>query len=276
MTKRLRVYPSSAAFMWGRVVFTEYASGCLRRILLDANGVREPFNPIHSERGELNEDLFEEKLRERGEVTYQREKPFRESIPTTSCQLSGRIDFNIIYDDPAVPGGKVVVPHELKSTESESQRKSRIQYGKWGLNNVAQLVVYLLVEGVDRGVLQYTFFERTADGLVAAKPIQRPRSIRKTEAAYDVRILGDSYVEVGGSKTQFTAFDVLDHVYWAAKVIEDDIVWERPANYDLKFGSPCTFCPFKNTCNKWDNGVLSTASEFIEDARCELSTFHEE
>lgn len=253
--------------MWGTIVFTEWDSGCLRRILLDANGVRGEFNPIHSERGEINEDLFAEKL-DGAEVSYERESPFREAIPTTVCQLSGRIDF--LTDKNGVP-----YPIELKSTESETQRKNKIQYGKWGLNNVAQLVTYMAIENTKEGKLLYTFFKRDEEGqLYRPKEFTTKRGTTyRTERAYEVTVSDARYIAVDGKQTQFRTDDVLLHHYWAARVIQDDIIWERPANYDAPFGSPCKFCSFKNTCNLYDDGLVSTAKEFIELARQELESY---
>ena len=265
MTKRLRVYPSSAAFMWGTVVYTEYSSGCLRRIYIDANGIKEPFDPKHSERGEINEVFFEKRF-ERDKVTFEREVPFRESIHSTSLVLSGRIDYRIVTPD-------LTYPLELKSTESSTQRRVRIQNGEWGLGQVAQLSEYMLVDGAEKGKLVVTYYERDAEGkLFHPKPHVNKRGVlHLTEREFKVEFGDGGYIYVDNVRSPYTAYDVLNHIYWAARVIEDDIIWERPANYEAPFGSPCSYCPFRSTCTKWDDGLLLTAGEFLTSAKSDLN-----
>ena len=90
-----KVRGSSSAFMWGDLVLTKYASGCLRNILLQANGVREEIDPKHLQRGTLNEERYELELKQ-ARMAYIREEPVSERIDGfDDTYFVGRLDFRV-------------------------------------------------------------------------------------------------------------------------------------------------------------------------------------
>jgi hypothetical protein len=245
-----KVYASQSAFMKGTLVFTRYASGCLRSILLSSKGVREQIQQKHQDRGKINEDLFEETLKGR---KYEREKPiFDRIIPFDDTFFSARADYFFPDDGPT---GTVV---ELKSSESSSVLNDVIRKGKYKLENVAQLIAYMLSLKTDLGKLNYTFL----------KPDKKdPKVYLKTaERLFNVQIGPSGAVLIDGDDSGFTAQDQLDHRYAAAKCMNDDLVWSRPYQPSA-WESPCRFCPFSKICDKWDAGEIDKTEDFISQAR---------
>ena len=149
--------------------------------------------------------------------------------------------------------GDVKKVYELKSTESRNVLRAMKQ-GTFKTENLAQLVSYMIAVGTDQGELRYAYMEPDAQGQYTIK----------SERAFDVKVNDFGRLIIDGKANRFTVYDQLAHQQMAAHVIENDIVFDRPANYSAAFGSPCQYCSFKEACNQWDSGSIESVDGFVE------------
>lgn len=245
-TKPLKIYPSSAAFMEGGLVFTKYSSGCLRYLLLRHHGVKEDFDPSHAERGALNEQLFEEGL---GSTPFIREKPFCIDVPgCNGAVVSGRIDVVLHPDHPQLR--KI---QELKSTESSSVLKSVIKDGKVNIQNLAQVVSYMVAEQCENADIVVTYYKRDKKSKVLKKDVER---------CFKIDLSEDGLIMVDSNSSGFYVANLLKHFRETAKAIKEHRVAGRPYS-SSPYDSPCSYCPFRNVCDLYDAGCLDSTDEFI-------------
>tara|TARA_R110000868_G_scaffold375983_3_gene640692 strand:- start:1370 stop:2149 length:780 start_codon:yes stop_codon:yes gene_type:complete len=232
---------SASAFMWGRTVYTKYSGSCLRSILIkNTTNLRTDIDPSHQVRGAFNEEEYERHLQQSG-IPYVREEE------VVDGPLSGHIDF-FLTDEP----GEVI---ELKSSQSKS-RKSDIKTGKYVVENLAQAVNYMVMKKVVNGRLIYSFWEQEADNTLTYK----------FNYVHKIKLDDFGRVWLNGVVTQWTVYDLKAHQFYALKVQEEMLVWDRPHNWDLMWGSPCTFCSFAKTCDKYDAGEITDTQDFIDSA----------
>lgn len=270
--KPKKLYPSSSAFMWGRIVHTAYGSGCLRNVLIKSRGVRTEIAKFHMVRGAKFEEMYEKRLQDSG-ISYQAEKKICVDIPGTEVLFSGRIDFLIDSDG----SGDFSDIRELKSTESKAKRREVINKGYFVINQLAQLIAYMVSESRETGKLIVAYLEADeATGEYKQPEVKmyrgKPIEVEKT---FEVQIHRSGRIIVDGKTTQWTAHDFLEWRQAAAEVIESGEVWERPNNYDAVFNSPCGLCEFRGTCDKWDAGEIDTTEDFVRSARDEVKTSKE-
>lgn len=239
----IKVRGSEAGFMWGRLVYTEYDTACLRKILLRSRGVRATVAEVHNERGKTYEGLYEQRF-----PTCQREVPVVLPVDgVDGADFSSRVDL-------IVGSGDDVVVHELKSTESKNVLRNVIKSGAYKVENLAQLISYMIAVGTDRGQLSYGYLERDANN---AYQIKQERTFKIVVDAVG-RIVVDSV------PTKWTIYDQIAHTQTSAKVQKEGIIWDRPAKWDAPFGSPCGYCPFKLACEKYDSGSIESVDAFVE------------
>jgi hypothetical protein len=129
-----------------------------------------------------------------------------------------------------------------------------MKQGTFKTENLAQLVSYMIAVGTDQGELRYAYMEPDAQGQYTIK----------SERAFDVRVNDYGRLIIDGKPNRFTVYDQLCHQQTAAHVIENDIVYDRPANYGAAFGSPCSYCPFRSACDSWDSGSIESVDGFVE------------
>jgi len=228
---------SASGFMWGRTVFTKYSGACLRSILIkNKSGIQNDIDPSHQVRGAYNEDEYEKHLIKQGTV-YERE------VEVVVGPFSGHIDF-------WVEDRQVV---ELKSSQSKS-RKSDIKKGEYVVENLAQAVAYMVAKKTVHGKLIYSFWSQDE----STKEL-------KYEFNYVHTIFLDDFGRIclDNVATRWTVYDLLAHQHYALKVQAEDIVWDRPHNHDLLWGSPCTYCPFAKACDAYDTGEITTVDQLI-------------
>jgi hypothetical protein len=230
----LKLYPSSSGFCWGNLVISEYGSGCIRKILLSANGYRTEIAETSKETGAKWEEQVLEQLINDQEYAFHREVPFRYEV--NGVTVSGRCDY-FVYDDA---GGCVI---ECKGSNSKSVLYDVINKGKVKINHLAQLVHYLNYFGTDHGKIMVSFVET-----------QKQRT-------FIVTVEGDGQIYVDGKFSGYTAHDQVKHTLNASEAIRDSIVWERPTSFN---GDPCKFCEFKPLCTDWDTGEITDSKEFID------------
>lgn len=241
MTQRVKLYNSAAAFAIGNAVYTETSSGCLRAIVLSANGIRTDIAPEYKRVGALHEDLYAVKL---GPTLKARELPVRRELSNGVLQ-SGRMDFILTNDEI----------HETKGSYSETVKRGPIGKGEPKLNHLAQLVTYLINAKQPVGKLIYGYYEETPDG----KDL-----VLKAERAIEVRIGEDGTILIDGAISEWNVADQLKHTELAANALTDSQVPPRPINADDGYASPCRFCDFRTACDKYDEGGQNT---FFDDAR---------
>lgn len=244
---KLKVRGSASGFMWGRTVFTDYDGACLRKVLLASRGAWSGIiDPKHQIRGKFNENQYELKLQAAG-VEYVREKFAQDTIPGTSVPFQGSIDY-------LVSGADCNEVHELKSTESKNKLRE-VKSGKYSTENLAQAISYMIAENTVVGKLIYTYFE------LDEKLAQYEEKYTRT---FEILIDNSGRVVVDNIPTKWTVYDQLLHRTTSAKVVEEGIVWDRPHNWDLMWGSPCNRCPFKAACDKYDSGSIEGTDAFVE------------
>lgn len=246
----IRIYPSSAAFMTGDLVITQYPSGCLRSLLLASEGVKEPFNQDHSERGAANEERYERALMAAG-TDFAREVPFQIQIAPDAI-VSGRIDF--LLADQRID--------ELKSTESTNVIRDVITNGKFKPANVAQLVVYLMAKSLTFGNLIYSAYKRDK---------KTKELVHVADRCFSVQLMTNGDIYVDEKKFEYAAGDVVSHLLATARVVRNRSVASRPYMH-ASFDGPCKFCVFAPTCDLFDAGVISDVDDFVEQARTDLLT----
>lgn len=242
--------------MWGRLVHTDYKTACLRNILLGSFGVRETDIQLkYKQIGALNEENYEKKLRA-ANISYLRESPIKVELENTDGVLfSGRADFIHQAAD---------IEHviELKATDSKNKLRNVIKNGKYVIENLAQLVAYMIHTKTVAGYLIYNFFEQ---------PKGEERWEQKAGRAFHVGIDNNGAVIVDGKATEYTVHDQISHTLTAASVINNPVVWDRPYNWSQPFNSPCGYCPFRATCDKYDSGNIEGVEAFVIDAASQLT-----
>jgi hypothetical protein len=233
--------------MWGRTVFTDHSGACLRSILIKSKGVTTPFDETHTIRGKLNEDAYEERLKKAG-TDYTREHKILEPVVGFSDgYFTGSVDF-------LVDGPQCSEVHELKSTQSKN-RYYAIKRGEWVTENLAQAVAYMTYYGTVHGKLIYAYWE----------PNKKTQELElKYEHEHKILIDCHGRINLNSEPTRYTVYDVLAHQHAALDVLANDIVWDRPHNWDLMWGSPCAHCPFKASCDAYDSGEIEGAVALVD------------
>lgn len=254
------IHASSAAFMWGETVLTEYDSGCLRSQLLAAHGARTKIPQIYMDVGAVHEDYYEiahlaldDKV-----LSWEREvviKHDHADYPDVSD--SSRADVVAIHAGV----GKVI--HETKGTISKNTRLSVIRKGKVKLNQLAQLVRYMISEETTYGKLVCGYYEQGETGHL----------LWQEGREFKVRIADDGSILVDNEPSGFTVRDQIRHTQASARVISKDEIGTRPDKWEQKWGGPCTNCVFKATCDTYDQGGMSHA-EFVASGKAAAEAYN--
>jgi len=243
MQKR-KLYNSSAAFALGNAVYTESSSGCLRALVISANGIRGDIAPEYKLVGAFHEDNYATEL---GDKILHRERSIQRQLSDTVVQ-SGRMDFELT-------NGEI---HETKATYSESIRRSAIKNGDPKLNHVAQLVSYLINEKKSCGRLVYGYYEENPQGVLYCAD--------RREIVVEINDSGDILID--GAIYEWSVLDQVTHTTLAAKALEDITqIPERPINAGDGFASPCRFCDYREVCDRYDAGEVEN---FLGDAQAAI------
>jgi len=255
MRNPLKLYPSSSAFMLGELVVTDYDSGCLRSILLQANGARTQIPEIYMKVGAAHEDWYEETVLKKDAriITYATEVPIKLPIEgVEGVVYSGRMDVLAAHEKV----GTVI--HETKGTISKNTRLSVIRKGMVKLNQLAQLVSYMIAKECTRGKLVVGYYEEDGDGTL----------VHQEGRDFKVEIDDSGAILVDSVPTGYSAMDQLRHRNAAARVLASgEVVAARPDKWDQKWGGPCGNCNFREVCDKFDRGELGGKNEFIDAGR---------
>ena len=150
-------------------------------------------------------------------------------------------------------GGLII--HETKGTlDQSSTHNSVIKQGKVKLNQLAQLVFYMIRKKTNKGKLVCGAYRLLPSGLLEQTAL-REFKIEFNEAG---QILVDKV------PFQYTIEDQLNHQLTTAEVLKTETIWDRPEGFDSKWASPCKFCDYSDVCTKWDAGELTSKEEILE------------
>jgi hypothetical protein len=248
-----KLHPSSAAFMIQDSVITEYSSGCLRQILLSSNGIRTDIPETYARVGAAHEAQHEQELLGTSRVlAFDREVVIKLAIEGFDDILfSGRADFICQYDKI----GEVI--HETKGTISKNTRLAVIRKQKPKVNQLAQLVAYMIARQTCYGKLVCAYYEEDEQGELE----------KQEEHVFRVQIADDGAILVDDLPSGFAVAEQIAHRTASAEVITAQIIADRPAGWEQKWGGPCSLCTFKDTCNRFDAGHIQTVEDFVASAR---------
>jgi hypothetical protein len=177
-----------------------------------------------------------------------------------NIQYSGRKDFVI----PSKTKGNIIV--ETKASVMEKTIKNVAHYGKLKLNQLAQLIFYMIREKQTFGKLVFGGYKELEGGLFEQVAFRE----------FKVEFGKSGEILVDGKAYKFTVQDQLQHQLNSAKALDEEIVWDRPADANAKFGSPCHFCMYKEVCNKYDLGEITTKKEISKFITKEVKEKEEE
>lgn len=237
------------------MVFTDYATGCIRNLLLKSYGLQESLKQETSARGAANEARFIRNLAPEEAVGVEIERNSPCNAVTPAVEWGGRSDLVRLPDKL---GDAQLLPHiwELKSTGSKNKLRD-LRVGKYTTENLAQLVAYMSDFAVDTGSLVYSYYAVNKDSGFDEMLYERE---------FKVTIDDVGMIVVDNQPTAFHVADQLDHRLAAAEALDNNIVWDRPYNWSASWGSPCTFCPFKNVCDRYDQGSIRDVNGFVTEA----------
>lgn len=238
-----KFHPSSAAFMVGDGVLTQYNNGCLRSILIKANGIKDgDISDISKACGAASEEQHERDLEAMG-VRFEREISIKRQL-SPAVMYSGRVDF--LGSDNETP----LWIDECKGHTSTNSRREIIRKGVYSTGHLAQLVSYMVKMKVNAGRIVCGYFEQEESG-----------SLKRQEGrVFNVRISEEGDIFVDKEPTLFSVDSLLEHEAMSVHVIEHGVVVsDRPLGAFDKYKGPCTRCSFKAACDSYDQNPVPTA-----------------
>lgn len=273
-------FGNSAFFINGKVITNK--EGCLRIILLRANGIEMPIQPQTRKTfalGHANEEVFIENYIKPLNCEYEVEKEFLNTTKEGTFEV-GHCDviaYNVDTKEPVV--------FELKSVSSINSHKEYILRDKYKTDNLAQLINYMHMAKANEGYLVYSSF-------IWGDYFKPKTGYEEIESAYNEgRLVTDNYntsekgikitpsdkfykvtfddelnILIDGNPSGLNKKDVLKHKVMASKVLKNRTIHpERPES--LGNYSPCGLCPFKDICLSYDEGVIESVDEFLTIAK---------
>lgn len=242
--EKLKIYPSSAGFMKGQGVVTEYNSGCLRYIVAAKNSPKQPINPVYEKIGELHENRHAETL---GTDLDQREVKISVDV-SDKVTLSGRCDF-------ITKSGEI---HETKGSITPNFLYSVIRKGKYKISHLAQLTAYLIHFKILKGKIVTAYYKHSKS------PMGTDVFTFKEGRDFRVDIDQEGKILVDGADSGHTVLEQYKHTLAVAEVLITEKIKDRPINH-IDFSGPCFFCPLKKLCGKFDKKEV-TEEEFKKEA----------
>lgn len=245
---------SSSGFAWGDIIYTTYKSACLRKILVQSRGYDAAINPKYTLVGALNEERHASALTGKT-IRFRREVAFEDDL-VHGIRIMGHCDFALLDDE-----GVVDCVEELKSVTSKNTYRTVIKNGVYLVENLAQLISYMIAMRCPDGRLIYTYWEQVdADG----DELDPANWTASEERRFEVHIDDFGRINVDGEPTRYTVQDQIAHRVQAAVAIATGKVPQRPHNWDAPFASPCAYCPFAAACTKWDSGEIESDEAFVK------------
>lgn len=224
------------------------ANGCYRIILLRSLGLRTKTDDPQRQTmtfglGHANEEVITTLLTKAG-IIVEREREIRRNI-SPEVDFTGHIDITA--------NGNTL--YELKSVSSIRSYINYIVKGKYKLNNLAQLVAYMITDEKKQGYLVYASYiyapagkevnEKKKSGHLTWDRIEP--CIRK----YKVEIEGKAIMVDGEAHPKYTIDNVIEHMLRSAQVVVDEEVSRIVPGY-----AGCLFCELAQTCTRFNSGEI--------------------
>ena len=232
-----RLSPSKAAFTSMGLSETNYEKSCYRYTAWERRYEKDSeIDPLYIAMGAIDEARFAAKLTRAG-LPFTREQDLATPIAGSQVVIRGRYDFKVTG-----PDGVYFV--EKKSTLSKNRLRDIIVKGVVDPHHLAQLITYMVIDKVPRGVVSVTYWQwdDQIDGLVVGN-----------EREFQVFITPGGDIEVDG---QIYLRHVRSLQAWfktAAKGMEDaDTVLPSRPKPGQAWSSPCRYCPLKDVCDQYD------------------------
>lgn len=242
-----KIYPSSSAFMIGDLIHTDSQGGCLRNILMADHGVRDDsISDVNIRVGAAHEAYYARNL---SDEVFGAETPVKGDV--NGIPYSGRADFVTKFNG-------LYVPHETKATVSYNTYRKVIKDGQVKSNNLSQLVFYMTHFNTPYGKLIYGYYKDLDGYLFELKEMR----------TFKVVIDESGNIMIDGQHSGYMVQEHMAHRIAVAEMLKSQTVEERPQGCQSGEGA-CKWCVFKQTCLRWDTGLLTTTEEFIEDGRKE-------
>lgn len=246
MREEKRIKPSSAGFCMGHSVITEYPSGCLRFLLLDYwKHIKSDIPEVNWAVGSTHEAMYARTLTS---DIFGAEVPIEGEV--NGIPVYGKMDFVT-----TTKKGNILI-HETKGTVSPNTIKKVIEQGNWKINQLAQLVFYMLFKKVNNGKLVIGGYKYLEDSKLF-------KLIKMREFKVKFGVNGDILID--GEYSGYHISDQLQHQYNSAQVLKNEEMWDRPENA-TSFMSPCEYCVYSEVCMKWDLGEISSKEEVLTDS----------
>ena len=252
-----RYRPSSSAFAdeFGQAI-TPYNSGCYRSILVHQIYKPKNFPELYQKVGGWFEDEMEKVFTSEIPKGMRLVRELDSKFEDNGVKFHGKKDFSILDHKDEI--------QEIIETKSVTSKNSRLKYirkDEFNTGNMSQLVSYMIVEGVPKGRLVYGYVEQQENG----------DYIILESKTYHVDINDVGVITINGKVWNITAQNQVLHMTKTMEYLRNCEVGSRPRDAYKPFGSPCYFCPFKNTCEVFDRGDVS-AEKFVEAAMLEAGT----
>lgn len=227
------------------------ANGCFRNIVTreyHGQPLADETQSFTFAVGTLCETLVADRWKKQGK-NAQLDVEVTEPI-TDTVHLMGHID--------AILDGVII---EEKSIQSQSSFKKIYKGGIYKVENVAQLVQYMLMKEQTEGILLYTLMGWYGDKTTIGQ--QRAFKVNIDD------VTGRVLVE-GREETSFDVMDILYHRQQAAECIANKTIYpEAPTTLDPPW-TPCGGCWLQPMCEKWEQNKDDT--EFWNNVEKHLDT----
>ncbi len=253
MTK-LKISPSSAAFMLGPVVDTSKNGACIRYIWSVANTDAPRIDrvaPEYQGLGSLNEARQAAILRSRKAV-HELEVPFE--IEWGDILIRGRYDAHV-----DTKGERTL--REWKASTSTYVLKDVIEPRQVDLNHLAQLCLYLALHKLSRGEITVSYYQ-----------LHLNKGFQVTaEHTFMVELLTGGVITVDGKEHSKTMKDLQRWMTGVRQALHDPCtVPAEPKQHSIPYKSPCYSCPLKSVCASHKIQAIE-AKEFLQAAEQLLS-----
>lgn len=230
-----KIYPSSVSPVTGCTT-SGYNKSCPRYFSL-SKLYEQPWteiHPIYKAIGTLGEAMVQKKIEDqlKKEPKYQLliEVPVKHQV-SDEWVISGRIDFwqkNLLDADKSILW-------EVKTSLSAPKARRIIRDGIVDPDHIGQLVTYLVITNLTRGVYSFTHLKYTPKNSVIEENTREFRVELKDNLIYIDDVLWEQHT-------------VLDYIQFYRLMMEASESKDLPAKTNNQYA--CMSCPFSATCSR--------------------------
>lgn len=241
--KRWTIRGGNSAFCVDGTFVSHDQSGCPRSVLLRAHGIEEPVDDVRTQKtfnvGFLNEDLFVKHYMSHIPhcVDFAIDEPVTEKI-----NFEGHAD--VVTED---------LVFELKSVTSKNTWEM-VRKGKPKISNLAQCVNYMLSRKATRGYLVYSLYAYV-------------QGLELPDIFFEIELDSDGNIMLNGKQTDYHIDHIVEDRQTKARVLEDNVVYDKRPVSDTVGKSSCQYCPFSSVCDWWDKSKNKKTEEFLSKAK---------